>query len=189
MFSFQDQFFFATSKAHFDAQVELITTLAIKAVEGMEKVVELNMSATKALLDEYTASSKQLASAKDPQELPSLAAAQTQPNAEKAVAYGRQLADILTSTQSEFAKAAEMQMAETGRKVSTLVDEISKNAPAGSENVIALMKTVVGKANAGYEQMTKSTKQAVEAIESNMHTAAAQLTHAAEKTTRSAKRQ
>ncbi|MDB5774803.1 MAG: hypothetical protein JWP38_936 [Herbaspirillum sp.] len=187
MFSFQDQFS-AASKAHFDAQVELINTLTSKAFEGIEKVIELNMSATKASLEEYATSSKQLAGAKDPQEFTSLAAAQAQPNAEKAVAYSRHLAGILSSTQSEFAKAAETQIAETSRKVSTLIDEISKNAPAGSENAIAVLKSVVGNANAGYEQLTKSTKQAVEAIESNMNTAAKQFTQATEKTTRTAKK-
>jgi hypothetical protein len=41
----------------------------------VEKIVELNLSATKATLEEATAAAKQLAAAKDPQELLSLAAA------------------------------------------------------------------------------------------------------------------
>ncbi|RXZ36176.1 phasin family protein [Oxalobacteraceae bacterium CAVE-383] len=187
MFSYQDQFSAAT-KAHFDAQLELINTLTAKAFEGVEKVIDLNISATKASLEEYAATSKQFTGVKDAQEFTTLAASQAQPNADKAVAYSRHLAGILSSTQSEFTKAAEAQIAETSRKVSTLIDEVSKNAPPGSENAIAMLKSVVGNANAGYEQLAKSTKQAVETLETNLNTAAKQFTQAAEKTTRSAKK-
>jgi phasin family protein len=187
MFSFQDQFSAAT-KAHFDAQLELITTLTAKAFEGVEKVIDLNISATKASMEELAATGKQFSGVKDPQEFTTLAASQAQPNADKAVAYSRHLASILSSTQSEFTKAAEAQIAETSRKVSTLIDEVSKNAPPGSENAIAMLKSVVGNANAGYEQLTKSTKQAVETLETNLNTAAKQFTQAAEKTTRATKK-
>jgi len=83
--------------------------------------------------------------------------------------------------QAEFAKAAEVQIAETTRKVTALVDEVSKNAPAGSENAIAFVKSAIGNANAGYEQVAKTTKQAVEALEANMNTATNQLFQAAAK--------
>ena len=133
MFSYQDQFSAAT-KTHFQAQLDLINTLTTKAFEGVEKIIELNLSAAKASLEESTAAAQQFAAAKDPQELLSLAAAQAQPTAEKAAAYGRHLAGIVSATQAELTKAAEAQVAETSRKVTALVEEISKNAPAGSEN-------------------------------------------------------
>lgn len=186
MFSYQDQFSAAT-KSHFQAQLELINTLTAKAFEGVEKVVELNLSAAKASLEESTATVKQLAGAKDPQELLALTALQAQPNAEKAAAYGRHLASIVSATQAEFTKAAEAQIADSSRKVSALVDEISKNAPPGSEQAISLLKAAITNANAGYEQLTKNTKQAVETLEANLNNAAKQFTQAAEKTVASAR--
>src|ERR1700704_121550 len=117
MFSFQDQFSAAT-KSHFEAQMALINTLTSKAFEGVEKVIELNLNATKASMEEYAATAKQLSTVKDAQEFTTLAASQAQPTADKAVAYSRHLAGILASTQSEFTKAAEEQIAETSRKVS-----------------------------------------------------------------------
>jgi hypothetical protein len=64
---------------------------------------------------------------------------------------------------------------------------VSKNAPAGSENVIALVKSTLGNATAGYEQFTKSAKQAGEAIETNLNAAVSQFASAAAKVTPSAK--
>lgn len=181
MFAIPEQFSVAT-KANFDAQLALMSALANKAFEGVEKVVDLNLNVVKASLEESTATTKQLLEAKDPQEFFSLTAAKAQPNAEKAIAYSRHLASIATSTQAEFTKAAEAQIAETSRKVIALVDDVSKNAPAGSENAIALLKSAIGNANAGYEQLTKTTKQAVETLEGNLNTAVSQFSQAAEKT-------
>lgn len=180
MFAIPEQFSNAT-KANFESQFAIFSSLTSKAFEGMEKLVELNLTAAKASLEESSAAARLLLSAKDPQEFFSLSAAQAQPNAEKAISYSRQLASIAAGTQAEFSKAAEFQIAETNRKVISLVDEVSKNAPAGSENVVAVIKASIGNANAGYEQLQKTTKQAVEAIETNVNAAVSQFTQAAQK--------
>ncbi|AMP17111.1 TIGR01841 family phasin [Collimonas pratensis] len=178
MFSFHEQFAAAT-KAHFEAQLALLNTLTAKTFEGVEKVIELNLSAAKASLEESGGAAKQLMSAKDPQEFLTISAAQAKPGAEKAAAYGRHLAGIASGTQAEFTRAAEAQVAETSRKINALIEEVSKNAPAGSENAIAILKSVISNANAGYEQLTKNAKQAVETLEANLNTATTQLTKAA----------
>jgi phasin family protein len=187
MFTIPEQISVAT-KSSIDAQLALMTTLTNTAFAGIEKFVGFNLNTAKASLQDSTATGKQLLAAKDPQEFFSLTMAQTQPAAEKAIAYGRQLASIATATQAELSKAAEAQISETSRKVLNLVDEVTKNAPAGSENAVAMFKSVIGNANAGYEQLTKTTKQAVEAIEANLSAATTQFAQAAEKATARAKK-
>ena len=180
MFSIPEQFSAAT-KANFESQVALLTSLTNKTFEGIEKFVDLNLNVAKTSLEESTATAKQLLAAKDPQEFFSLTSAHVQPNAEKVLAYGRHLATIATSTQAEFTKAAEAQIAETSRKVLSLVEEVSKNAPAGSENAVAMFKSVIGNASAGYEQLSKTGKQAAEVIEANVNTAVGQFVKSADK--------
>jgi phasin family protein len=180
MFSIPEQFSAAT-KANFDAQLALITALTGKAFEGVEKFVDLNLTVAKTSLEESSAVAKQLLAAKDPQEFFSLSASQAQPNAEKALAYSRHLATIASTAQAEFTKAAETQFAETNRKVMALIEEVSKNAPAGSENVVAFVKTAIGNANASYDHISKTTKQAVETLEANMNSAVTQISQAAGK--------
>jgi len=113
--------------------------------------------------------------------------AQAQPNAEKALAYARHLAGIAAKAQAEFTKAAEERMAETSRHVSTLMDDLSKSAPAGSENAIAMIKASIANASAGYEQLTKAAKQAGETLEDNISQATKHFVPAAEKPARSKK--
>lgn len=187
MFTIPDQFS-NVAKTNFETQLSIFTALTGKAFESFEKVVDLNINVAKASLEDSSIAAKQLMSAKDPQEFFSLTAAQAQPTAAKAIAYGRHLAGIATSAQAEFTRATEEQIAETGRKVSALVDDVSKNAPAGSENVIAMFKSAIGNANAGYEQFSKTTKQAVEVMEANMNSAVSQFSQATEKSSSRARK-
>ena len=81
MFSIPEQFSNAT-KANFESQFAIFSALTNKAFEGVEKFVDLNITAAKASLEDTSATAKQLLSAKDPQEFFSLSAAQAQPTAE-----------------------------------------------------------------------------------------------------------
>ena len=53
------------------------------------------------------------------------------------------------------------------RRNSCVVDTAVKNAPAGSENAVALVKSAVAAANNAYESVHKASKQAVEVAEAN----------------------
>jgi len=181
MFSFSEQISTAT-KTHFEAQLAMINALTSRTFEGVAKVIELNVNAAKASLEESAVATKQLLSAKDAQEFFTLSATQVQPNAEKVLSYGRHLASIGSSVQADFTKAAEERITEVRNSVTALVNEVTKNAPAGSENAVALLKSTLGNVNAGYDQLTKTTKQAAEALETNLTAVTNQLTQAVEKT-------
>jgi phasin family protein len=169
-------------KAGFEAQLSVLTTLTTKAIESMEQVMHLNVTAAKATLEESAANARQLLDAKDPQEFLSLTVAQAQPTAAKAIAYSRHLANIATTSQIEITRTAEEQVAATGRKVSALIDEVAKNAPAGSDNMMAIVKSAINNASEGYKQLTKTTEQAAGVMEANLNTAVTQVSKAAEHT-------
>lgn len=174
MFTSPEQFSSA-SKASFEANLALFTALTGTAFQSAEKAFGLHLNAVKSGMSDSNAAMQQLFAAKDPQEFFALAAAQTQPNMEKAIAYSRQMAGIASGLQTEFNKAAELQISETSRKMLALLEEVTKNAPAGSENAVAMLKAAIGNANAGYEQFSKSAKQAAEVVETNMNNAVSQF--------------
>lgn len=181
MFSIPEQFS-TTIKANFEAHLAMINALTGKALDGVTKVIELNVGAAKASMAESVVTAKELLSAKTSQEFFELSAAQVQPNTEKALAYGRHLAAIASSAQAEFTETAEAQIANAHSKVIGLVNAAAKNAPAGSESAVAILKTAFDNANAGYEQLTKTSKQAVKALETNLTTVTSQFSQAVEKT-------
>ncbi len=187
MFSAADQLSNAT-KASIDAQLAAMSEIANKALHSVAELVELNLSTAKDSLAYTSAAAQQMLAAKDAQDVLNLTSAQAQPGAEKALAYGRHLASIATKAQAEFTKATETRIAETTKHVSKLIDDLSKAAPAGSENAIAVLKASVANANAGYEQMVKASKQAIETMEDSFNEATKHFVPAAaEKPARSKK--
>lgn len=149
------------------ANVETLFGLTHKAFEGVEKLVELNLQVARTALAESADTTRAVLSVKDAQELLALQAGLLQPSAEKAAAYSRHVYDITAATNAEVAKVAEEQMADMQRKFMALVDSAVKNAPAGSENAVALVKSAVAAANNAYESVHKAAKQAAEVAEAN----------------------
>lgn len=149
------------------ANVETLFGLTNKAFEGVEKLVELNLQVARASLTEVAENAKSAMSVKDAQELLALQASLLQPSAEKAAAYGRHVYDIVSGTNAEVARVAEAQFADAQAKTLAVIDTAVKNAPAGSENAVALVKSAVAAANNAFESVQKATKQAAEVAEAN----------------------
>ncbi|WP_296507558.1 phasin family protein [Rhodoferax sp.] len=160
------------------ANIETLFGLTNKAFEGVEKIVELNLTASKAALSEAATHTQTMLSVKDAQELLALQSGLLQPLAEKTAAYSRHLYDIATATSTEFTKNAEAQAADAQKKFAGLVDSAAKNAPAGSESVVAIMKSSVAAANNALESVQKAVKQATEVAEANFNAVAATATNA-----------
>jgi len=123
------------------ANVETLFGLTNKAFEGVEKLVELNLQVAKTALGEAGDTARAALSVKDAQELMALQASLLQPSAEKAAAYSRHVYDIAAETNAEVTKAVEAQVADAQKKFINLVDTASKNAPAGTENAVALVRS------------------------------------------------
>jgi phasin family protein len=163
------------------SSVEILFGLTNKAFAGVEKLVELNIQASKAALNEASDNAKATLSVKDAQELLALQAGMFQPLAEKTASYSRHLYDIASSTSAEFTAAVEAQTSEGQKKFMSLVDTASKNAPAGSESAVAMMKSAVAAAGNAFESVQKAVKQASDMAEQNFNNVAATAKSAAKK--------
>jgi phasin family protein len=155
------------------ANVETLFGLTNKAFAGVEKLVELNIHASKAALAEAADNTKAALSVKDAQELLALQAGLFQPLAEKTASYSRHLYDIASGASAEFTSAFEAQAAEGQKKFMSLVDTASKNAPAGSETAVAMMKSAVAAANNAFESVQKAVKQSADMAEQNFNAVSA----------------
>src|SRR5437868_7871724 len=169
------------------AGLETLFGLTTKAFEGVEKLVELNVTASKAALSEAAGTTQALLNVKDAQELLALQASLFQPLAEKTAAYSRHLYDIASGTGAEFGRTFEGQFADVQKKFLAVVDNAAKNAPAGSETAVAVFKSAVAAGNNALESVQKAVKQAAEVAEANFNSVAAQAVSAT-KTTTSKKR-
>jgi phasin family protein len=174
--------FSSETKACVESQFATLNALGGKAVESGQKAITLNIATAKAFAEESTSGARQLISAKSPQEFFAIAGAQAKLRTDKAVSYGRNVAEIMSSINADLTKVAQTQIAESKDKVAALVDDVIKNAPAGSESAVALLKSIVSNANASYNQLSKSTKQVVETVEASIAEATDQLSQAVKET-------
>jgi phasin family protein len=149
------------------ANVETLFGLTTKAFAGVEKMVELNIQASKAALSEASDNTKAALSVKDAQELMALQAGLFQPLAEKTASYSRHLYDIASGAGAEFGAAFEAQTAEGQKKFMSMMDTAAKNAPAGSETAVAVMKSAVAAAGNAFDSVQKAVKQASDMAEQN----------------------
>ena len=170
------------------ANVQTLFGLTGKAFEGVEKLVELNMQVAKTAFEEASSAATAALSVKDAQELLSLQASFLQPTAEKAAAYSRHVYDITAATNAEVTKAAEKQLADAQSKFLNLVDSASKNAPAGTENAVALVRSAVAAANNAFESVQKAAKQAADVADANIQAMTSTAVKAAQQTTTRGKR-
>lgn len=160
------------------------TVNALMAVQGtifngFEKLVDLNLKVIKATMDEVSEKAHEVMGVKDAQEAVALSSAIVQPSAEKAMAYSKHVYDIVTGVQSELAKLVESKVAENQKQMADALEQMTRNAPNGSESAVAALKSSLAQANAAYESMTKAAKQAAEVAEKNLHAATAATIKAA----------
>ncbi|MBK9440590.1 MAG: phasin family protein [Comamonadaceae bacterium] len=171
----------ATAKENLEA----LQTLASKAQADAAKLVELNLETSKAVLAESFAHAKALLSAKDPQALAALQAGLAKPMADKAVAYAQQVQAILSGAGASFAKTAEANMAEAQKGFASLMENATKNAPAGTESVVAFFNNAMSAGQNALKTAQDTAKQAVETAQSNFNAATAQTVEAVKKATKS----
>lgn len=165
------------------ANIETLFGLTTKAFEGVEKIVELNVAASRAALSEAANHSQALLNVKDVQSLLALQTSFFQPLAEKTAAYNRHLYNIASSTSAELNKALESKSGEYQQSFNNLIESTAKNAPAGSETAVAMMKSAVSAANNAFEGVQKAVKQASDLAEANFKAVATTASNAAQAAT------
>lgn len=160
----------ATNKANMEAFEGAMG----QAYAGMEKLVELNMAATKAALGESFGHAKAVMSVKTPQEFMTLQTGFFQPMAEKSVAYFQHVQSIATEGGAGFTQQVESNLAEAQKAFGASMDQMVKNAPAGSEAAVAAFQNALSNSQKAIESAQATIKKATESAQANFAAATKQ---------------
>ena len=167
----------ALNKANLEAAVRF----AGIALEGAERMLELQLKAAKIAFADGVQQAKAFTEIKDVQEIAQLRNTLAQPTMEKATSYVKSVYDVVSATQSEMNKLVEEQVAEFNKQVVTGLDKVVKSAPAGSEVALAAVKSAITAVNSAYDNISKSAKQFTEMTQANVEAATTQATHASKR--------
>lgn len=180
MFTNPEQFASAT-KALFEFQMMTFNALTSKAVKGVEQVATLNLATAKNSADGGMSAGKEISQAKDPHAAMAAAAAHVKPGIAGLQAYNQEMTEIISEIRTEFTSAADAHLAEAKSNLTALIFDVTQNVRPGTENAVEIVKAAIDNAFSGYEQVTKATRLAVEAVEAQIAKATAQVAQSVEK--------
>ena len=162
------------------SQLETMFALNSKAVEGLERLLELNIRTLKAAMQDASDATLAALATKDLQELSSLQPNLAQTVIEKLQSYSQHVYEVASVTQAEFVDTIQANAAGMRKTAQAMADIAVKNAPAGSETAIAIMTSAMSAANSVYDAVQQTGKQAAEVVEANFHTVASSALKAAQ---------
>ncbi len=150
------------------ATVDSLLAVANTALASAERIAALNLSTARSALEDTASGARSVLAAKDPQAALAAQSALAQPAVDKAVAYGRSVAEITTQTQQELAKLVQAQFGDFQKSISGLVELATKSAPAGSESAVAAIQNAIAAANSAFGNMNAIAQQFADAAQANL---------------------
>ena len=156
------------------ANLEAVVRFAGIALEGAERMLEVQLKAAKSAFADGVQQAKALTDVKDVQEF-------AQPFFEKATSYAKSVYDVAAVTQAEINKLVEEQVSEFNKQVVTGLDKVVKSAPAGSEVAVAAVKSAISAVNSAYDNISKSAIQFTEMTQANVEAATNQAVNVSKK--------
>ena len=141
------------------------------AFDKYEELNDLNIKHTKSAIANTNEALAAILEVKDPKEFFEVAQATTGSVPAKASSYFKELYKINSDFLKSGSKYVEAESGEINKVINEQVEELSKNAPAGTEGVVAMTKSSLAASSSTYESMTKAAKQVFEIVDSNIEAA------------------
>lgn len=168
---------YLTPEQILDAQKESLATLAgltSTALEGFERLVDLNLQTMKAALAESGEGVHKALSAGETWQAMPWPWQQDwfMPLSDKALAYRRQFQVIASTTRADFDKAAEAHHEVNKRVVLSLMENMAGAAPVGAGAATAAWPSAIRASLVLYENWHATAKQALQVAQTSFDTAA-----------------
>lgn len=141
------------------AQIDSLLSLTQTAFAGMEQLAALNLSAARSLIEGSADSARALCGASDLQQLIALQGKLAQPTCDHLVAWARSAYAISSATRDELGKTLEASCNETSQSLNASLDELLKQAPAGSAPLVGALKSALGAAGTACANLNKASRQ------------------------------
>ena len=171
----------ATQKANAEVVVALMKT----SFEGMQRLAELNMAATREFFNKSVANTNVLLAAKDANDVSAINQQLAKPGFDEMMGYSRKVYDLVAQMQKDVTAVVESQYGQFQKDANTAIDQ-SKGAPVGGDVFAAAMKTMMEQTNKAFEGMNAIARQMTEVAETSLKTANAATSKAVGTATKSA---
>ena len=148
-----------------EAAIEQFSYFAKLSLANVEKFAEIGLEAARESVTLATKHAQAVAGARDVQEVIAINQAALEPALKRAYTYSRSAFENAAETGSEVKRVLEKQNAEVQKAAVAALEEAFKYAPAGSESVVANVKSAIAASQNAYENMIAVNKQIYDTIE------------------------
>ena len=148
-----------------EAAIEQFSYFAKLSLANVEKFAELGLGAAPESVTLATKHAQSIAGARDVNEVIALNSAALEPALKRAYTYSRTAFEAATETNNEVKRVLEKQNAEVQKAAVAAIEEAFKYAPAGSETVVANVKSAIAAAQSAYENLAAINKQIYDTVE------------------------
>lgn len=170
-----------------EAAIEQFSYFAKLSLANVEKFAELGLEAARESVTLATKHAQAVAGARDVQEVVALNSAALEPALKRAYTYSRSAFETAAETSNEVKRVIEKQNAEVQKAAIATLEEAFKYAPAGSETVVANVKSAIAASQSAYDNLVAINKQIFDTVEKTVEQSVA-TAQAARTKTRGSKR-
>jgi phasin family protein len=166
------------------AAIEQFAHFAQLSLGNMEKFAELGLGAARESIAHATRHAQTLAGAHDVNEVVAINSAAVEPALKRAYAYSRSAYETAAASNDEVKRVLEQNTAQLNKAAIAALEEALKYAPAGSETVVANLKTAIAAAQSAYDNLATINKQIYDSVEQNVSTVQAAVKRSAKRPNR-----
>jgi phasin family protein len=148
-----------------EAAIDQFSYFAKLSLSHLEKFTELGLGAARESLTLATKHAQSLAGARDVNEVVAINQAALEPALKRAYTYSRSAFEAAAETNNEVKRVLEKQTEELNTAALAALEEAFKYAPAGSETVVANVRSAIAAAQSAYDNLAAINKQIYDTVE------------------------
>ena len=148
-----------------EAAIEQFSYFAKLSLANVEKFAELGIEAARESVALATRHAEAVAAARDVNEVIALNSAALEPALKRAYTYSRSAFETAAETSNEVKRVMEKQNAEVQKAAIAALEEAFKYAPAGSETVVANVKSAIAASQSAWDNLAAVNKQIYDTVE------------------------
>ena len=153
------------------ANAEVVMALMRTSFEGMQRLAELNMAATREFFNASVSNANTLMSAKDLNELSQVNQSLAKPDFDKVMDYSRKVYDLVAQMQKDMTSVLEQQYSQFSKNATSAIDKTKAANPVAGDIFAVTMKSMLEATNKAFDNMTAMSKQMSELADANLQAA------------------
>lgn len=144
--------------------VEAAMKLARLSIDNSQRVLSLHADLAKAIFEDTVANAKAHANIRTPQDLVELNTKYVQATAKRVIEVARKVSGIANQSRNEFSRVLTQQMVASKSELTEAVQKLVQNLPAGTPDVSKAVDQALTAANSAFEQLSKVSGNALNAV-------------------------